>query len=272
MVAKKTEAVTPPATVKKLLDVGGEDLVLVGGQALAFWVDRYRLSRPDLDIPAISNDVDFLSRTAADTEVVGKLANAIKGRAVFPRKRSLTALVGQAVLDVSDEEFINVDVIFKVVGLEGDTIRKRAVKIFPGGDRPAFLVMHPLDVLQSRLANLYKLPEKQNDKGRMQFALAIDVGREFLRNAAREAQANDTATGRSPIQAYVSAIEKMATGDAGRKVAQRHGLHVADAIDPNLIPAGPFWTKRWPALKELMSPQYSGAIRPPSAIPVKKRS
>lgn len=264
---KKTEAVTPPETIQKLLDAGGEDLVLVGGQALAFWVDLYGLSQLQADVPAISNDVDFLSKSRADTDSVRRLAEAIRGRAIYPNKRALTALVGQAVLDVSDEEYVNVDVIFKVVGMEGDTVRKRAVKIVPAPGHSAFMVMHPLDVLHSRLANLHKLRGKQNDKGRMQLALAIDVGREFLRGQAREAKAVDTASGRSPIQDYVSAIERLATEDAGRKVAARHGLYVADAIDPLLIPPGPFWTKRWPALKGLMSPQYSGAIRPPTANP-----
>lgn len=269
---RKTEAVTPPATILKLLDAGGDDLVLVGGQALAFWVDWYGLSHRQSGVPAISNDVDFLSKSRADTDLVDRLASAIKGRAIYPNRRALTALVGQAVLDVSDEEYVNVDVIFRVIGLEGNTVRKRAVKITPPAGRAAFFVMHPLDVLQSRLANLHKLRDKQNDKGRMQLALAIDVGREFLRGAAGEATAVETAAGRSPVQAYVSAIERLACEDAGRKVAARHGLHVADAIDPHLIPPGPFWTKRWPALKELMSPEYRDTIQVPAQAIAKKRS
>jgi hypothetical protein len=265
LVTRKTEAVTPPETIQKLLGAGGDDLVLVGGQALAFWVDQYRLSHHDPKLPAISNDVDFLSRSAGDKDVVSKLADAISGEAVFPSKRALTALVGQAIIDISDDEYINVDVIHKLIGLNGDTVRKRAVRVASGKGRSTFLVMHPLDVLHSRLANLHQLPDKQNDKGRMQLALAIDVGREFLRSAAKEAKPGETAAGRSPLQGYVSAIERMATDDAGRKVAKRHGLHVADAIDPHLIPPGPFWTKRWPGLQKLMSTQYSGTIRPPKA-------
>ena len=206
MTGKKKEAVTPPATIERLLRAGGSELVLVGGQALAFWADRYGVAH----------------------------------------------------------EYINVDVIHKVVGLEGDTVRKRAVNILAAGSRPAFNVMHPLDVLHSRLANLHTLREKQNDTGRMQLALAIAMTREFLRHSAKEADPAATAQGRSPLQGFVSAIEQMAVEDAGRKVAKRHGLYVADAIDPHLIPAGPFWTKRWPALKELMSPAYRGTIRPPA--------
>ena len=268
---KKTEAVTPPDTIQKLLDAAGEDLVLVGGQALAFWVDWYGLSHQQKDLPAISNDVDFLSRTAADRTAVRRLADAIEGEPIYPHEKSLTALVGQAVLEISEDEYVNVDVVFKVLGIPGDTVRQRAVRITPSRDGADFLVMHPLDVLHSRLVNLYKLEEKQNDKGRMQLALAIEVGRSFLRHQASQASASETASGRSPIQDFVSAIERMATEDAGRKVAVRHGLHVADAIDPRLIPAGPFWTKRWPQLKNLMSPDYSGAIAPPKAAPTKKR-
>jgi hypothetical protein len=193
--------------VERLLDTAGENLVLVGGQVLALWVSWYDLALRDESVPAISNDVDFLSKSAADRQSVRRLADAIKGQ-----------------------------------------------------------------VLYSRLINLHKLPEKQNDKGRMQLALAIDVGRAFLRQEAKETQDAETAIGRSPIQEYVSTIEKMAMDDAGRKVAARHGLHVADAIDPHLIPPGPFWTKRWPALEKLMSPQYSGTIRPPNAASEKKRS
>lgn len=194
---KKVEAVTPPETVAKLLGAAGADLVLVGGQALAFWANRYGVWQPRPHVPAVSNDVDFLARSAGDKSSVHRLADVIHGQTVFPSKHDRSALVGQAVLDVSPEKYVNVDVIFRIIGLEGDTVRQRAVKATsPGG--------------------------------------------------------------------YVSAIEKMAAEDAGRKVAKRHGLHVADAIDPTVIPAGPFWTKRWPGLRSLMSQSYSASIQPPS--------
>ena len=267
----KLEAPTPADLVDKLLDVAGPELVLVGGQALAIWLGLYGLRERRPAVPAVSNDVDFLARSPADKSPVARMADVIHGKAVYPSRRVLTALVGQAMLDVSDDEYLNVDVIFKVVGIEGDSIRKRAVAVQPAG-RPAFLVMHPLDVLRSRVANLHKLPAKQNEKGETQLALAIDVGRAFLHEQSRATDPAATAHGRSPIQDYVSAIEKIATEDAGRKIAQRHGLYVADAIDPHLVPPGPFWTKRWPSLKQLMSPAYVASLPPAPAdsMPVKK--
>lgn len=262
MVKRKTEAITPPEVIEKVLREAGEDVVLVGGQALGFWVQQFGLGVP-AGFAAISNDMDFLARSRADTVSVKRFARIIKGHTLIPSERALTALVGQAVLDVSDDEFINIDVIFKVIGLTAAAVRKRAVRVADGAS--TFLVMHPIDVLHSRLANLHQLPEKKEAKNLMQLAMAIDVAREFLRaEAERQTGAGKAmALGRSPIQGYVSAIEKLAVEDAGRKVAARHGLHVADAIDPSLIPAGPFWAKRWPALRGLMSANYAASFTPP---------
>lgn len=264
MVKRKTEAITPPEVIEQVLRHAGDDVVLVGGQALGFWVQQYGLGVP-AGFAAISNDMDFLARSRADTASVQRFARIIKGHTLLPSERAMTALVGQAVLDVSDDEFINIDVIFKVIGLTAASVRKRAVRVTDGDS--AFLVMHPLDVLHSRLANLHQLPNKKETKSLMQLAMAIDVAREFLRaEAQRLAQAaKATALGRSPIQGYVSAIEKLAVEDAGRKIAVRHGLHVADAIDPALIPAGPFWEKRWPGLQELMSARYASMFEPPKS-------
>ncbi len=283
---RKSEAVTPPAVIEKLLRVAGDEVVLVGGQSLGFWMHRFGLTLPD-GVAAISHDTDFLAPSAADRAVVDRFAKAIGGSAHYPHlketpgrsqvsltpsggltrrgrfggaTKALTALVGQASLDISDEEAVNVDVIHTVLGLQAGQVRGRAVQATLG--KHVFLVMHPLDVLQSRLTNLYQLAEKQNPKGVMQLSMAIDAVREFLRHESVAAPLVGTAR-RSPLQGYVSAIERMAVQDAGRKVARRFDLHVADAIDPSLIPAGLFWTKRWPALRKLMSPGYASHFDPP---------
>ena len=254
---KRTEAVTPPDLALRVLAVAGESVVLVGGQALAFWVQRFDIAVPK-DLPAISADMDFLARSAADTATVTSFARAIAGTTLYPSRHALTALVGQAFLEISNDEFVNVDVLFKVVGITAAAVRVRAVRADIGAH--AFRVMHPLHVLRSRLMNLHKLSDKQNQKGILQLGLAIDVAREFLREQAASFASVGIATGRSPIQRFVSEIEGLAAGDAGRKVAARYSVHVADAIDPRLIPAGPFWTRRWPALRSPMSASYASAV------------
>jgi hypothetical protein len=255
-------AKTSPVLVERLLGASDDSEVLVGGQSLAIWVARYDIEVPPY-IPAISGDTDFLARSSAARDSVEKFATAIGGRSIFPSRMARTALVGQVELRLSDTEYVNVDVIHKLIGLDAKKVRERAMRVDLGEHN--FLVMHPLDVLRSRLANLYKLSEKQTENGILQLELAICVAREFLRSKASQFSAAETGSGRSPIQTMVSEIEKLALGDAGRKVAVRWGPHVADAIDPLLIPAGPFWTLKWPTLKTLMSKAYGAQFTPPVA-------
>jgi hypothetical protein len=262
-VLSKRETVTPPAVVERLLRAAGPDVVLVGGQALAVWVHRYGLAIPD-GVAVITAELDFLTQSAGDRKTVIAFAKALHGATHFPNIRSLTALVGQAYLDISADEYLNVDVIFDVLGIPADAVLARSVAVV-SKQAGTFLVMHPLHVLRSRVVNLYKLPDKQNEKGCMQLAMAIDVARAFVREAAASCATAELASGRSVIQRHVADIECLALEDAGRKVAVRHGLHVADAIDPSLIPAGPFWIKKWPTLEKLMSVPYANGFADPSA-------
>ena len=261
----RTVAETPLPLVKRLLGAADDTEVLVGGQALSVWIVRYGLPLPT-DLPVITRDTDFLTQSAGATASVENFARAINGKASFPRRLDLTALVGQVELAVSDESYINVDVIFKLVGLDPAKVLARAVRVeLPGAI--TFLVMHPFDLLKSRLANLHELREKQNDKGAAQLRLAIAVARAYLQEQAARYPPTETGAGRSPIQTLVSEIEKLAIDDAGRKVAKRWGVHVADAIDPSLIPSGAFWTRKWPTLKVLMSTGYASGFAAPFPAP-----
>ena len=173
--AGRTAAETPLPLVKRLLGAAGDTEVLVGGQALSVWIVKYGLQLPP-NLPVVTRDTDFLTQSAGARASVEKFARAINGKASFPHRLALTALVGQVELAISDEQYINVDVIFKVIGLEPAKVLARAVRVeLPGST--TFLVMHPFDLLKSRLANLHALREKQNDKGAAQLRLGIDVAR-----------------------------------------------------------------------------------------------
>jgi|EndMetStandDraft_4_1072995.scaffolds.fasta_scaffold06504_5 hypothetical protein len=262
MVARRHAGSIPPHVVERLLGACDDSDVLVGGQALTVWVVKFGLKVPE-QLPVITRDADFLAQSPTATETVKKFARAIDGTPRFPRQLALTALVGQVEFDVSAQEYLSVDIIFQVIGLDAKKVLERAVRVTFGA--VAFQVMHPLDVLRSRLANLHQLQEKQNEKGALQLSLAIEVARKFLQSEAALASPADTAAGRSPLQTLVSEIERLALSDAGRKVAARWGQHVADAIDPSLIPAGPFWTRKWPTLRTLMSAAHADRFRPPDA-------
>lgn len=246
------QAIIGADVVRTLLREGAtHELVLVGGQALKVWVEHYAIPLPAKHA-YVSRDVDFLTGSAADAEVVRRLARALGGRAIFPARRAaLTALVGQAVKEIGSDEVLNVDVLHRVFGADEDAVRARAVEVELGPSLTT-RVMHPLDVLKSRVDNLHGLKEKQNELGRTQLEAAIAVARAFQRDSA--AMEKPRAGRRSPALRYVSFIEHLALSAAGRKVATRWKIHVADSVEPGAIASRDFREKKLPQLCSLMSP------------------
>lgn len=78
-------AVTPSAVIERILAAAGPGLVLVGGQALGFWMDRYGIHVPS-EMPFISRDIDFLAQSAGDKAEVIRLANVLGGTALIPHR------------------------------------------------------------------------------------------------------------------------------------------------------------------------------------------
>jgi hypothetical protein len=73
-----------------------------------------------------------------------------------------------------------VDFLSGVVGLTTKDLARRAVEL-EVPDIGRLRVIHPIDVLDSRIQNLHLLPEKRTDAGISQARLAVDVAREFIR-------------------------------------------------------------------------------------------
>jgi hypothetical protein len=221
-------------------------MILVGGQALAFWAAYYHTPAPTI---AITKDVDLLG-TRADVE---RLARGLDARAVFPQKKDITMLVGQVLKDLPGGNYVNIDVLFRVYGdIATEAIASRAVL----AENPAgrFRVMHPLDVLQGRLENVHGLAAKQDEHGLAQLRLAIDMSRNFVADIASQEASGVAGSGRPVVLRHFARIETLALSDAGRKGARRYGVHVADAIDPALVGhIKPFVNKKLPRLLKLMS-------------------
>jgi hypothetical protein len=242
----QTEVRVPPELLERILKLAGIDMILVGGQALAFWAAYYRTPAPAI---AITKDVDLLG-TKADVE---RLARGLDAKAVFPHKIATTMLVGQVLKDLPGGDYVNIDVMFRVYGnIATEAIASRAVL----AENPAgrFRVMHPMDVLQGRLENVYGISAKQDEHGVAQLRLAIDIARTFMDDIASQETTGPDDSTRPVVLRHLARLETLALSDAGRKVAKRFGVHVADAIDPR--PVGhikSFVGKKLPQLLKLMS-------------------
>ncbi len=250
MPGREREAFMPRELVERVLASAPPDVVLIGGQALAYWMAFYDIHAPESTVPAISRDVDYFTPDPANSAPLKAFARAIGGRAEVRDIRALSALIGSAVAPAGDGRLYIVDLVHDVVGLDRDHVGANSVPVSVPGTDITLRVMHPVDVLQSRNANLHSLAEEQDDAGQLQLRLAIEVVRAFLEERMASAQWDDIAD-------FVHSLGQYAKEDAARKNAERYAIHLADAIPAWLIDLDVFWEKQWPHLRERMSPEHA---------------
>lgn len=253
------EAYMPPGLVRRVLESATADVVLIGGQALAFWMNHYGIRQPASMGPAISRDVDFFTSNASNSAPLSRFAKAIGGRAIVLDARVISALIGSAVAPADAGRVYNVDLLHQVVGLQRERIEANAVEVPMPGSKVKLRVMHPLDVLQSRNANLHSLAEKRDLTGQQQLRLAIDVARAYLaeRIDAIEQEGTAGAKGDRAVLDVIRTVNDYSTEDAARKNAERYGIFLADAIPAWRVASASFWKNQWPHLRSRMSPDYA---------------
>ena len=193
--------------------------MLIGGQALAFWVARYGIPVNPGPRVYISADADFLGLT----EHVRRFSRAIGGKAVYPPRRGLSALAGAVEKDVGGK-VIGIDVLHKVVGLDADDVRKRAIEVtHPKDPSFRFSVMDPVDCLVSRFENLRRISEKQNEVGIWQATMAIAVCRAYVEELIKMGD------GRKAMK-IATAVFQVAGSTTGLQNYKKYGLDILEAI------------------------------------------
>ncbi|MEO8299806.1 MAG: hypothetical protein ABI574_18580 [Burkholderiales bacterium] len=219
------EAPLDAATLNEFLKGMGTDMVLVGGQALAFWMDRYGVSPA---AAAISNDGDVLGKLVRAQSIAKQLRAAL----LTPQPEALTALVAQIRIPTgSDGKVRNIDVLhllFTVSGLRKSreftqAVWRDSVEIeWKPGHR--IRVMHPLHVLDARVQNAAGLLESKGLHVVTQAIWAVDVAREAMRRVLHQPGQTQR------LGAMLRQVHTLARSRAGRQVLREHGIEVLDAV------------------------------------------
>ena len=171
----ETEAVLSTEDVRAILEVCSTEGVLVGGQALGFWADHFALTRPAELEAAVSAGADFI----ADGELARKLARLLGWKVWIPGFDDASFQTGKVTQKLPDGSVKQVDFLASVAGLATQDVVRRALEMeVPQIGR--LRVMHPIDVLDSRIQNLALIPAKRTRAGVSQASLAIDVARAFM--------------------------------------------------------------------------------------------
>jgi hypothetical protein len=150
--------------------------LLVGGQALAFWADHLQVKRPANLISGVTADADFIG----DSLLAKNLGKRLGWQTWIPALDDSTPQTGKVTHRTRNGGVKQVDFLSGVAGLTTKDLARRAIEL-EVPDIGRLRVIHPVDVLDSRIQNLHLLPGKRTDAGIAQARLAVDVAREFIR-------------------------------------------------------------------------------------------
>jgi hypothetical protein len=154
-----------------------EQIVLIGGQAIAFWAGYYALA----ERPLTSKDIDFCGgRRSAEL-----CAARLKGSSRVPSMDDSTP--NSAVVEFLDDDGVTraLDFLDQPFGLDAKAVhelgQRFAVLSASGNDTGAqFVVMHPLHCVISRASNTASLPGYDSSHALDQLRFAIQILRAFI--------------------------------------------------------------------------------------------
>lgn len=131
--------------ILKVRDAAGKPYILIGGQAVNYWAERYLEREPQLKSlgPFTSADIDF-NGTAAD---VRRIAEQLALTPAYPPKVMMTALAGVIPLRIGDEPS-NIEIVRRVPGISAE-LDDFAIEA-KWGDKN-IRVLNPISLLASKL-------------------------------------------------------------------------------------------------------------------------
>lgn len=238
------EAELTAEEIERILRVCGPHALLVGGQALATWAVYYDVQPVGELSRTVTMDADFIGTSKA-----AQLLQRSLGPPWKLRKGTLDDFGGQVAKvysTVAEEGIKQIDFLSGIIGLDTAEVRKRASHL-ELADGTTIQLLHPLDVLESRLRNLDSLPSKQNAIGVAQARLAVSVVRAFIEHFMDEA--GDPRT----VRQAVKRVEKLALDTRLSTVAFTYEIDVLAAIPAERLGYPRFHEQQWPRVLEKLS-------------------
>ena len=238
--------------------------IIVGGQAISIWAERYRARLPDLfdEGPVTSKDLDFLRNERA----VECLEVALQARVqrpgmddVTPEAARVTATLGDRIVDI---DFMN-----DVLGTDRRAVAKRAVRLVgPAGaaGEVRMTVLHPLDCLRSRLANVNRLHRTDGHSVR-QARIAVRVLEAFVQNLVELGERRHAQDVLMECEVVVGRLHRGRTSH----VEPRHGIR--PEMVPHAFLEAPGLDLRWRELTlrpsvERTARRLSRSDQPPGTV------
>jgi hypothetical protein len=182
-------------------------------------------------------DADFIGTSGVARDLQRSLGSPWKLREATLDDTGVQ--VAKVYATTPEEGVKQVDFLTGIIGLKTADVQKRASEIALA-DGLRIRLLHPLDVLESRLRNLDSLPYKRNPIGIAQARLAVQVVRAFIEDHM------DSAGDPRIVRQALKRVQKIALDTRLAPVAFTYGIDVLDAIPVQRIAYPRFHEEQWP--------------------------
>jgi hypothetical protein len=198
--------------VFKVRNSEGQPYILIGGQAVNYWAERYFQTEPELKAlqPFTSEDIDF----KGGKEDVKRIAEQLGLVPDYPSKVAMAALAGCVRFQIGDLRS-NIEVVRSIPGISG-SVDALAIEAELAGK--TIRVLDPISLLACKLDLLVTVSQKQR-RDLEHIRILIPCVRAFLREFLDQVE-----QGKLPVKGWLGAanqVLKTTTSVRSRKVVSR---------------------------------------------------
>jgi len=200
----------------------GIPYVLIGGQAVNYWAERYLATESELQklLPFTSEDIDF----KGNRDDVQHIAKQLKLVPVYPHKVQMTSLAGAIPFHIGDLKS-NIEVVRAIPGVAAGSVETLAIEAEWNGKQ--IRVLDPISLLGCKLElALAVSQEKRQDVEHLK--ILVFCVRGFLRELLQEVERSGI-----PAKGWLGAasrILKLTGSSHGRKAAKKFKINWSDIL------------------------------------------
>ena len=207
--------------ILKVRDTAGKPYVLIGGQAVNYWAERYLEREPQLESlrPFTSTDIDFQG-TTADVRHIAEQLSLTPG---YPPKVAMTALAGVIPLRIGGEPS-NIEVVRRVPGVAAEL---DDFVIEAKWRDKNIRVLNPISLLASKLELAATVSQdKRNDV--LHLKILVPCVRAFLETVLE--QVDQRVIPARDWLGLANQALKLTTDHRARRIGEKHQLNWSDIL------------------------------------------
>ena len=164
-----------PGDFDEVLEHLPSTCILIGGQAVAWWAEKYSVKTRGGDlVDDTSKDIDFWGRH----EDLFRIANKLKRTPYLPDKREMTFLVGAIEVNAAGKKTA-LELLHRVPGLDSDEPNAVALPEALTKSGKVVLVLTPVSLVLSKLYNLRHFSQEDRHD-LMHLKTSVSASRAFI--------------------------------------------------------------------------------------------